>query len=68
MIIVDKSNYEGTYDVDKLNSYYCEVDKNNLDLNSVILLFILFSIALILSLKLFIIAYRTFIVTSILAI
>ena len=52
------------FELNKLNSYYYEVDKNNLDLDSAILLFILFSIALILSLKLFIIAYRVPIVTN----
>ena len=59
--IVDESNCEGTCDVDELNSCYCGVGEDNLDLNSTI-------IALISSLKLFIIAYRAFIVTNISAI
>ena len=57
MTIVGESNCEGTCDVG-------EIAENNLALDSIILLFILFSIALILSLKLFIIAYNTLIVTS----
>ena len=61
MIVVDKSNCEGACDVD-------EIATNNLTLISAILLFILFFIALILILKLFIIAYSIFIVTNILAI
>ena len=51
------------FELNELNSY-CEAGENGLDLNSVILLFILFFIALILSLKLFIIAYRALIVTG----
>ena len=51
------------FKLNKLDSY-CEVDENNLDLNSTILLFILFFIALISSLKLFIIAYKVLIVTN----
>ena len=43
---------------------YCGVDENDLDLDSTILLFILSFIALISSLKLFIIAYRALIVTG----
>ena len=57
MIVIDKSNCEGAYDVD-------EIAKNNLTLDSAILLFILFSIALISNLKLFIIAYKVLIVTN----
>ena len=64
MTIADKSNCEETYGVDELDSCCCEAGENNLDLDSTILLFILFIIALISSLKLFIIAYRTLIVTD----
>ena len=60
VIIADESNCEGAwFELNKLD--YCEADENNLDLNSTI-------IALISSLKLFIIAYRAFIVTGVLAI
>ena len=57
VIVADKSNCEGACDVG-------EIAENNLNLDSAILLFILFFIALILSLKLFIIAYRVLIVTG----
>ena len=62
MTIVDKSNYEGTYDID-------EIAENNLALNiSSSLVISLFVIIYILYLKLFIIAWIAFIVINILAI
>ena len=55
------------FELDGLDSC-CGVGEDSLDLDSAILLFILFFIALILSLKLFIIACRALIVTNILAV
>ena len=65
MTVADESNCEGACDVDEiawfelggLDSCCCGAGENNLDLDSTI-------IALILSLKLFIIAYRALIVTN----
>ena len=65
MIVVGKFNYGGAYDVGELDSCYCGVGEDDLDLDSAILLFILFSIALISSLKLFINACRALIVTGV---
>ena len=64
MTIEGESDCGGACGVGGLDSYCCGAGEDDLDLDSAILLFILSFIALISSLKLFIIACRAPIVTS----